>query len=146
MLQPEEEEEDDDDDECVLFAAPAPTAADDGGAALEVSALAAAMSGFDGATGVELKGVAASLAKAVDPPSAMAVKNALELLMAIGALTSDERLTKLGWRLGALPVDPRLGKMLLLASLLGCVDPMVSFLLFTVTFYANHAHNLTRSP
>ena len=90
--------------------------------------------------------VAAFLAKAVDPPSAMAVKNALELLMAIGALTSDERLTKLGWRLGALPVDPRLGKMLLLASLLGCVDPMVSFLLFTVTFYANHAHNLTRSP
>jgi hypothetical protein len=32
------------------------------------------------------------------------------------------------------------------ATALALTDGQVSFLLFTVTFYANHAHNLTRSP
>ena len=36
------------------------------------------------------------------------------------------RLTPLGHHLGRLPLDPRLGKMLLLASLTGCLDPLLT--------------------
>lgn len=57
------------------------------------------------------------LKKAIDPPEPLAVENAVELLTELGAFTSDEEMTPLGWQLSQLPVHPCLGKMLLLGSL-----------------------------
>ena len=46
------------------------------------------------------------------------MRNALALLTDIGALDADERLTPLGEHLAARPVDPREGKMLVVAAAL----------------------------
>ncbi|GFO08324.1 hypothetical protein PoB_003482900, partial [Plakobranchus ocellatus] len=59
---------------------------------------------------------------ALDPPSSLAVTLALGLLREVGACLSDEStLTPLGHHLAALPVDVRIGKMLLLAAVFGCL-------------------------
>src|SRR5205807_3404640 len=61
----------------------------------------------------------------LDPPDARAIKDGVALLEEIGAL-DDDRLTKLGRRLARLPLDPRLGRMVLEAERNGCVhDVMV---------------------
>jgi len=66
-------------------------------------------------------------AKAIDPPDVKAVANAIALLVAIGAVTEhDESLTELGKHLAKLPVSPRLGKMLVVACVFGCVDPALT--------------------
>ena len=36
------------------------------------------------------------------------------------------QLTPLGWHMGSLPVDPRIGKMMLLAAVCGCLHPILS--------------------
>lgn len=57
------------------------------------------------------------LEKAIDPPSPLAVENAVTLLSELGAFDAEEDMTPLGWSLSQLPVHPTLGKMLLLGSL-----------------------------
>lgn len=60
---------------------------------------------------------------ALDPPSSLAVTRALGLLREVGACLADEvTLTPLGHHLSALPVDVRIGKMLLLAAVFGCLE------------------------
>jgi hypothetical protein len=62
------------------------------------------------------------------------VDNALELLTVIGALQKvDEELTALGQHLAMLPLDPRIGKALVYATLLGCLDPVL-----TITSVLSH--------
>jgi ATP-dependent helicase HrpA len=56
----------------------------------------------------------------VEPPDRRNVTAGRQLLGELGAL-HDERLTKLGRRLARLPIDPRLGRMILEAERLGCV-------------------------
>ncbi len=61
----------------------------------------------------------------VDPPDPRSVADGIALLEELGALTPNEddpkkRLTILGRRLATLPVDPRLGRMILEADRLGC--------------------------
>jgi ATP-dependent helicase HrpA len=56
----------------------------------------------------------------VDPPDRRSVKAGLDLLGELGALDGDGRLTPIGRRLARLPVDPRLGRMILEADRLGC--------------------------
>jgi ATP-dependent helicase HrpA len=59
----------------------------------------------------------------VDPPDRRAVRDAVALLQELGAFSSsgrEPRITSLGRRLARLPVDPRLGRMLLAAEPLGC--------------------------
>ena len=71
--------------------------------------------------------VADFLGRALDRPSDLAVKGAMRLLVSLGALTpSTGALTDLGRYLSQLPMDPRLGKMLLVACFLGCQDPMLT--------------------
>ena len=68
-------------------------------------------------------------AKAPDPPSPIAVSNAVELLKAIGAMKlshGQDVLTPLGRHLSQLPVDPRVGKMLLLGAIFGCLSPILT--------------------
>ncbi|KAK9845024.1 hypothetical protein WJX74_009802 [Apatococcus lobatus] len=71
--------------------------------------------------------VAAFLGRAVEPPMDVAVKNAVQLLEDIGALEPDsEELTVLGRHLAALPLPPRIGKLLLYGILFNCLDPVLT--------------------
>ena len=99
------------------------------------------------------------LTKAVDPPSALAIRNSLKLLEGLGAvecewddedirfnrpnasrfqpsligqdatcndLNVSSGLTALGFHLATLPVDPRVGKMMIYGALFNCVDPALT--------------------
>jgi ATP-dependent helicase HrpA len=66
----------------------------------------------------------------VDPPDRRSVRDGVQLLEELGALDPQEpdprkRLTPLGRRLAALPVDPRLGRMVLEAERNGCVQEVL---------------------
>ncbi|MDD4818049.1 MAG: ATP-dependent RNA helicase HrpA [Victivallaceae bacterium] len=52
----------------------------------------------------------------VDPPPANLVRDGRRTLNDIGATDDNGRITELGWKLAALPLDPHLGKMLAEAS------------------------------
>jgi len=93
------------------------------------------------------------LKKALDPPSNLALSNSLRLLEELGAvdcqwknrksslafssvkdkekeeedLEVSSELTALGFHLATLPVDPRVGKMMIYGALFGCVDPLLTF-------------------
>ena len=74
---------------------------------------------------------ASFIADVLTPPKPSAVSQAVENLVSLQAIDNGEersslKLTPLGVHLGRLPVDPRLGKMLLLASLLECLSPILS--------------------
>jgi len=58
----------------------------------------------------------------LDPPDRRQVRDGLALLEELGALDGERRLTPLGRRLARLPVDPRLGRMVLEADRLGCAE------------------------
>jgi ATP-dependent helicase HrpA len=57
----------------------------------------------------------------VEPPDRRQVTSGVQLLEELGALAGDGHLTSLGRRLARLPIDPRLGRMILEAERLGCV-------------------------
>jgi ATP-dependent helicase HrpA len=58
----------------------------------------------------------------LDPPDPRSVRDGYALLEELGAIAPDEqRLTPLGTRLARLPIDPRLGRMVLEAERHGCV-------------------------
>ncbi|KAA1419119.1 ATP-dependent RNA helicase HrpA [Nocardioides humilatus] len=56
----------------------------------------------------------------VEPPDRRNIQAGQQLLEELGAI-NGQRLTKTGQRLARLPIDPRLGRMLLEAERLGCV-------------------------
>jgi len=77
---------------------------------------------------------AAFAARAIQPPEPRAVANAIDLLVAIGALRRrDETLTALGEHLVSLPVNPRVGKMLVVAAALGQLEPALTVAAATAT-------------
>ena len=57
----------------------------------------------------------------VDPPDRRFVTDGYRLLRELGAFDARDRVTPLGKRLARLPVDPRIGRMILAAGDLGCV-------------------------
>jgi ATP-dependent helicase HrpA len=59
----------------------------------------------------------------VEPPDSRQIRDGVELLRELGALEpgKDLRLTEVGRRLARLPLDPRLGRMVLEAETQGCV-------------------------
>ena len=61
----------------------------------------------------------------MDPPDRRQVRDGIRLLEELGALDVREKLTKLGRRLADLPVDPRMGRMVLEADRLGCADEVI---------------------
>jgi ATP-dependent helicase HrpA len=61
----------------------------------------------------------------LDPPDRRRVRDGVRLLQELAALDSSERLTPLGRRLAQLPVDPRLGRMVLEADRLGCAAEVI---------------------
>ncbi|MEW5972454.1 MAG: ATP-dependent RNA helicase HrpA [Pseudomonadota bacterium] len=61
----------------------------------------------------------------LDLPEGRQVKAAYDLLFELGAVDEQHRLTPLGERLARLPVDPRLGRMLLAGQHDGCLAEML---------------------
>jgi ATP-dependent helicase HrpA len=57
----------------------------------------------------------------VEPPDPRLVRDGQRALQELGALTEDNDITPLGQRLAALPVDPRLGRILLAGAEEGCL-------------------------
>lgn len=74
------------------------------------------------------------LSNAISPPTEIAVTNALNVLANLNAALdsgmhhASERwsITPLGFHLAALPVNPRIGKLILYGLLFNCVDPMLT--------------------
>nr|XP_043640273.1 DExH-box ATP-dependent RNA helicase DExH3 [Erigeron canadensis] len=66
------------------------------------------------------------LSAALQPPEPLAVQNAVDFLKLIGALDENENLTHLGEYLAMLPLDPKLGKMLIMGAFFRCVDPILT--------------------
>ena len=100
---------------------------------------------------LDLDDPATFLSKAVDPPTAMAIRNSLEFLEGLQAVersappnaatnsmlgaaaeeaamqaNKGATLTALGYHLAQLPVAPRIGKVLLLGAVFRCVGPALT--------------------
>src|SRR4051812_44263964 len=60
----------------------------------------------------------------LDPPDRRQIRDGVNLLEELGALRAG-KLTKLGRRLADLPVDPRMGRMVLEADKLGCATEVI---------------------
>uniref|UniRef100_A0A182K5F6 ATP-dependent RNA helicase DHX36 n=1 Tax=Anopheles christyi TaxID=43041 RepID=A0A182K5F6_9DIPT len=80
----------------------------------------------------------AFMAHLLDKPNDGIIESSLELLNRLNAIDDGQKLTPLGFHLARLPMDPRTGKMILLASIFGCIDPITSIaasLTFKTAFY-----------
>lgn len=73
---------------------------------------------------LRLGGIGHFLSKAPQPPPIDAVIEAQALLHELYCLDDKADLTPLGRILAKLPLDPRLGKMLILGAVFGCADPL----------------------
>jgi ATP-dependent helicase HrpA len=61
----------------------------------------------------------------VDPPDTRQINDGYRLLQELKAVDENRRVTSLGRQLSSLPIDPRLGRMLVAASHHGCVPEML---------------------
>ena len=61
----------------------------------------------------------------LDPPDTRLVNDGVRLLQELKAMDDQRRVTSLGAKIATLPVDPRLGRMLLAASHHNCVTEML---------------------
>ncbi|KAK6127667.1 hypothetical protein DH2020_038583 [Rehmannia glutinosa] len=75
---------------------------------------------------LQLGSISDFLSKALEPPEPLSVQNAIEYLKMIGALDENENLTLLGRKLSMLPVEPKLGKMLIYGAIFNCLDPIMT--------------------
>jgi ATP-dependent RNA helicase DHX36 len=67
------------------------------------------------------------LSRALDPPAEKAVAYSIESLKKLGAIdSSSTALTPLGHCLSHLPLDPRIGRMLIMGCVLQCLDPILT--------------------
>uniref|UniRef100_A0A8C3AYW5 ATP-dependent RNA helicase DHX29 n=1 Tax=Cyclopterus lumpus TaxID=8103 RepID=A0A8C3AYW5_CYCLU len=67
------------------------------------------------------------LSRALDPPQPQSVSNAVNLLRKIGACHPEHHLlTPLGHHLAGLPVNVKIGKMLIYGAILGCLEPIAT--------------------
>jgi ATP-dependent helicase HrpA len=57
----------------------------------------------------------------LDPPDKRSVRDGVQLLQELGAFDQQGAITSLGRRLAQLPLDPRIGRMILAADAEGCV-------------------------
>ncbi|MCL2744067.1 MAG: ATP-dependent RNA helicase HrpA [Planctomycetaceae bacterium] len=61
----------------------------------------------------------------LDPPRKSAITDGYNTLFEIGAIDEQQKLTPLGWKLSKLPVDPRIGKMILTAIENNCLNEVL---------------------
>ena len=69
----------------------------------------------------------------LDPPDARLINDGVRLLEELQAMSGERRVTALGRQIAALPVDPRLGRMLLAASRQRCLAEMLVIAAFLET-------------
>eukprot|EP01053_Blabericola_migrator_P001775 Blabericola_migrator_1__1774@NODE_147_length_12949_cov_102_817264_g128_i0_p2_GENE_NODE_147_length_12949_cov_102_817264_g128_i0NODE_147_length_12949_cov_102_817264_g128_i0_p2_ORF_typecomplete_len998_score194_77HA2/PF04408_23/4_8e03HA2/PF04408_23/1_5e33Flavi_DEAD/PF07652_14/2_8e27OB_NTP_bind/PF07717_16/5_2e27DEAD/PF00270_29/9e14AAA_22/PF13401_6/4_1e12Helicase_C/PF00271_31/6_7e11AAA_19/PF13245_6/2_6e03AAA_19/PF13245_6/4_9e09ResIII/PF04851_15/1_1e05SRP54/PF00448_22/6_9e02SRP54/PF00448_22/0_0022Herpe len=62
----------------------------------------------------------------MDPPPKQTLINSLEVLYELGALDDEGFMTRLGRRMAEFPMEPQLGKMLLVAVDFGCSDEIIT--------------------
>ncbi|KQK02430.1 hypothetical protein BRADI_2g01360v3 [Brachypodium distachyon] len=75
---------------------------------------------------LRLGSISEFLSRALQSPESLSVQNAIEYLKVIGAFDQNEELTVLGRHLSMLPVEPKLGKMLILGAIFNCLDPILT--------------------
>ncbi|XP_072964463.1 DExH-box ATP-dependent RNA helicase DExH3-like [Typha angustifolia] len=75
---------------------------------------------------LRLGSISEFLSRALQSPESLSVQNAIEYLKVIGALDEKEELTLLGRHLSMLPVEPKLGKMLILGAIFNCLNPILT--------------------
>ncbi|AMT69082.1 ATP-dependent RNA helicase HrpA [Mycobacteroides immunogenum] len=61
----------------------------------------------------------------LDPPDKRSIRDGVQLLQELGAFSTDGTITDLGRRLARLPLDPRIGRMILQADAEGCVGEIL---------------------
>jgi ATP-dependent helicase HrpA len=61
----------------------------------------------------------------IDPPRSAAITDGYKTLFEIGAIDERQNLTSIGWKLSKLPVDPRIGRMILAAHENGVLPEML---------------------
>lgn len=69
----------------------------------------------------------------LDPPDTRLVNDGIRLLQELQAMDADRRVTPLGRQLAFLPLDPRLGRMLLAAGRHECLEEMLVIAAFLET-------------
>ena len=62
----------------------------------------------------------------IDPPNANAIKDGVRLLVELGAMTEVGKLTQIGRDLARLPLDPRLGRMIIAGHTYHCLHEMLA--------------------
>ncbi|XP_077399791.1 putative ATP-dependent RNA helicase DHX57 [Vanacampus margaritifer] len=62
----------------------------------------------------------------IEPPATDSLDAAQQRLQNLGALTAEEKLTPLGYHLASLPVDVRVGKLMLFGAIFRCLDPALT--------------------
>lgn len=77
---------------------------------------------------LDLGAVRDFLGSAVNPPDTIAVDNSLNMLRDMQAIDKNDgdKLTPLGYHLASLPVDPRIGKMIVFGAIFQCLDPILT--------------------
>ena len=66
----------------------------------------------------------------IEPPDDRMVRDGIKLLYELKALDERGTLTQIGWKLGRLPVDPRLGRMLIEAANENCLKELLAMTAF----------------
>ncbi|XP_062912424.1 putative ATP-dependent RNA helicase DHX57 isoform X1 [Mobula hypostoma] len=66
------------------------------------------------------------LSRLIEVPTEESLKAAKNRLQDLGALTPDDTLTPLGYHLAFLPVDVRIGKLMLFGAIFRCLDPALT--------------------
>lgn len=61
----------------------------------------------------------------LDPPRSEAVREGMNVLIEIGAIDHNERLTEIGRKIARWPVDPRVGRMIIESETNGCLNEML---------------------
>ena len=61
----------------------------------------------------------------IEPPQGRAIADGYQLLQELGAVDEDNRLTSLGRKLAKLPLDPRVGRMILAAQESACLTEVL---------------------
>lgn len=74
------------------------------------------------------------LSKALEPPPLDAVIEAEVLLRDMRCLDNNDELTPLGRILARLPIEPKLGKMMVLSTVFGCADITATMASYSSTF------------
>lgn len=61
----------------------------------------------------------------VDPPDNRFINDGFKLLQELGAVDAKRGITRIGWQLSKLPIDPRLGRMVLESARQNCLREML---------------------